>query len=208
MWDISWLEKFPKTYFETGEQIIKIDEPINYNYYLAKGVCAKVVYSPEGESLILHYYNPGKMLGLHLHRYGEKSTIDFVAKSPCVCYKIPYNETQNMLIKDNKLCYDILQECLDEYDFFITASLANIFGGGLSVLCFYLKLLAQKDEDGTYIVPLIYTNTELSHLCGVHPVSISRMLNHLKVSKVIERNEKGICISNMDVLENYIKTDE
>lgn len=208
MWDPAWLEKFPKVYFESGERIIKIDEPIIYNYYLVKGVCAKTVYSSEGESLILHYYNPGKMIGLHLRRYDEKSTMDFVAKSSCVCYKIPYQETQEMLINDNKLCYYTLQECLDEYDLFANESIASIFGGGMSVLCFNLKALAQKNEKGDYIVPLIYTNIELSQLCGVHQVSISRMLNQLKSKKIIARCAEGILINDMEALENYIKTEE
>ena len=208
MWDPVWLEKFPKIYFERDERIIKMDESIIYNYYLIKGVCAKMVYSPDGESFILHYYNPGKMLGLHLRRNGKKNTLDFVAKTSCVCYKIPYQETQNMLINDNKLCYYTLQECLDEYDLFVNKKIASTFGGGMSVLCFNLKALAQKNEKGNYIVPLSYTNVELSQLCGVHQVSISRMLNQLKAKKIITRCDEGILISNMEALENYIKTEE
>lgn len=208
MWEEKWLSQFPLVEFKNGENIISTDEDVKFNYYIIKGICARTQITKDGEEIIYAYYHSGKMIGVNLSRYGYKSILDFKAKTDCLCYKIPYQLIQQKILEDNQLCYALLQEVLDELDFYIDASTSHHLGGGQSVLCFYLKHLATLQKDHTYLVPSTFTNIELSKYCGLHPVSVSRLLTKLTQEKILERTVSGIIIYDMERLTLYIKTGE
>lgn len=204
MWDEQWLKQFPVTTYEAGKKIIAMGEPVQYNYYLIEGTCARIEMNSLGDDIIQNYYHSGKMLGINLLRYDKKSINDFIAKTKCICYQIPCLAVQQMVQNNVKICYSILQETLDELDYHVNASNAFIFGGGISSLCLHLKRLAELQPDGTYLIPHYITNIELSKYCGIHTVSISRLLTKLLKEKIISRNQDGIVIHDIDALTGYI----
>lgn len=84
MWDKAWLEQYPMVHFDAGECLIPMGEPYAYYYYLVEGICARVSPTSEGEDVVLLYYQPGEMVGLHLDVFGEEAISEFVAKILCV----------------------------------------------------------------------------------------------------------------------------
>lgn len=208
MWETKWLSQFPLIEFKNGENIISTGEEVKFNYYIVKGICARMQLTENGEEIIYAYCHSGKMIGANLNRYGHKSTMDFKAKTDCQCYKIPYQLVQQKISENNQICYTLLQETLDELDFYINVSNSHHLGGGQSVLCFYLKHLAILQKDNTYLIPSIFTNVELSKYCGLHPVSISRLLTKLTQENILERTPSGIVIYDMNRLLRYIKIEE
>ena len=208
MWDPNWLSQFPQAIFQPNEKIFHIGEQIQFNYYLLEGICAKMLSSDEGEELVLQYYQPGKMLGIHLHRYGDQNPLDFLAKTRCTCCKIPWELVDQQVRSDNALCYDLLQESVQECELLADATIAHVFGGGISVLGMALRSLAIPQPDGTYFLDPLFTNVELGKYCGIHTVSVSRLMTRLAHEGILERTKDGVIIYDLPRLSCYIKLDE
>lgn len=208
MWEKQWLAQFPEVSFAANDNILTTGDPLQYNYYLIDGICAKMQLTPDGEELILYYYKPGKMLGVHLNRYGQEIAMDFRACTPCRCYRIPHTLVQQKIRSDNDVCYFLLQESMDECDFWANSAIAHMLGGGISVLCLFLQQLAVPQPDGTGLLHPMFTNVTLSKYCGLHTVSISRLLSRLHREGILARSADGIRIYDMERLANYIKTGE
>ncbi|MDO4280002.1 MAG: Crp/Fnr family transcriptional regulator [Peptococcaceae bacterium] len=208
MWDQKWLAQFPQVAFPAKAHIISVGEPVRYNYYLMSGVCAKILPLYNGEDYIAHYYYAGKMLGVHLHRYGQASQLDFQARTACVCYKIPQQEVAQQIAANSRLCYGLLQELADELDDRGDLSAAQFAGGGISILSMALKSLAVMQKDGQYHIPAFFTNVELSNYCGIHAVTISRLLSKLKSRGILERTKDGIVVYDMEKLSACIRSEE
>lgn len=208
MWDNTWLQQFPQVTFAPKEKIFTMGEAIQYNYYLIDGICAKVNPTIDGEDIILQYYQSGKMLGMHLRQFGSETALDFVAKTNCICYKIPWQEVEHKIKKDNALCYSLMEEMVNECEFWSTSYIAYTLGGGISVLALALKMLAIKQSNNTYLLHPMFTNVELSKFCGIHTVSVSRLINKLAHENILERKKEGIVIYDIDGLSAYIKLGE
>lgn len=208
MWDNTWLQQFPQVTFAPKDKIFTIGEAIQYNYYLIDGICAKVNPTIDGEDIILQYYQSGKMLGIHLRQFGEKTALEFVAKTTCTCYKIPWKLVDQELRTNNALCYSLMEETTNECEFWAVSYIAHTLGGGISVLCLSLSALAVAQPDGTFLVHPMFTNIELSKYCGIHAVSVSRLLTKLSHENILERKKEGIVIYDMAGLSAYIKLGE
>lgn len=208
MWDKQWLEQFPIIEFKANDLLFHVDKPAKYNYYLISGICAQTYPTADGNELVLTYYLPGKMLGINLHRFGNANPLNFVARTNCVCYKIPIETVEQKVKDDTNLCYYLFQESVTEQEQRTDLHIARVLGGGISILCFTLKLLALPFNNDTYIVNPVFTNVELSKFCGIHEVSISRLLTRLTQENILTKTPDGIIIHNISRLTEYICSGE
>lgn len=208
MWNQQWLQQFPKVTFTAEKKIFEMGQPVLFYYYLIDGICARITPTIEGEDIVLQYYQKGKMLGLHLRQFGEESILDFTAKTICHCYKIPWQQADQEIRQNNALCYALMQEMVNECEFWAVSYIARSLGGGISILSLALSTLAVKQQDGSFLLHPIFTNVELSKFCGIHIVSVSRLITKLTKEKILERQKEGIRIYDMDRLSSYIKLGE
>ncbi len=203
MWEKKWVEQYPKICFRAGEHIFKIGERLQYNYYLLNGICARVFLAPNGEEIVLNYFHSGKMIGIYSER--EQEVVEeFLAKTDCICYKIPCLQIETYIKGHHDFAYALLQEMAEEYWQQLTFHIARTLGGGISVVGIALKSLAIPQTDGSFLVDAIFTNVELSKYCGIHAVSVSRLLAQLSKAHIIEKRPDGITIHEMSQLEEYI----
>lgn len=205
MWERAWLEQYPLVHFEVGERLITIGETYDYYYYLEDGICARVSPTVEGEDVVLLYYQAGEMIGLHLEEFGKEAISEFVARKSCVCYEIPWQDVENHIKTHPELCYRLMKALVHECDFWATSYIAHSLGGGISELCLVLSTQARQQENGQWLVDPMFTNMELSHYCGIHTVSISRLMTRLHKEGVLTRCKDGIVIEDMARLKNYVK---
>lgn len=208
MWDKKWLIQYPLINFSEGESIIKLGDVVSYYYYLVSGICARTIPTSEGDEIIMEYFHDGDMLGLRLRQFGEESVSEFVARKPCCCYKIPWQDVEKCIREDSDLCYALYQKSTWEVDFWAMSWLVKALGGGISLLCLALYAQAKLQQDGSYLVDTMFTNMELSKYCGVHPVSISRFMTQLSREGILERKKSGIQILDMKKLVSYINQGE
>ena len=205
MWERAWLEQYPLVHFEVGERLITIGETYDYYYYLEDGICARVSPTVEGEDVVLLYYQAGEMIGLHLEEFGKEAISEFVARKPCQCRQIPWREVEQYVKTHPHLCYRLMKALVHECDFWATSYIAYSLGGGISVLSLVLSTQARQQENGQWLVDSMFTNMELSHYCGIHTVSISRLMTRLHKEGVLTRCKDGIVIEDMARLKNYVK---
>lgn len=205
MWERAWLEQYPLVHFEVGERLITIGETYDYYYYLEDGICARVSPTVEGEDVVLLYYQAGEMIGLHLEEFGKEAISEFVARKPCQCRQIPWREVEQYVKTHSHLCYRLMKALVHECDFWATSYIAHSLGGGISELCLVLSTQARQQENGQWLVDPMFTNMELSHYCGIHTVSISRLMTRLHKEGVLTRCKDGIVIEDMARLKNYVK---
>lgn len=205
MWERAWLEQYPLVHFEVGERLITIGETYDYYYYLEDGICARVSPTVEGEDVVLLYYQAGEMIGLHLEEFGKEAISEFVARKPCQCRQIPWREVEQYVKAHPYLCYRLMKALVHECDFWATSYIAYSLGGGISVLSLVLSTQARQQENGQWLVDSMFTNMELSHYCGIHTVSISRLMTRLHKEGVLTRCKDGIVIEDMARLKNYVK---
>jgi len=208
MWDKQWLKQFPVVQFKENDIIFHVDKPTKYNYYLISGICAQIYPTSDGNELVLSYYHRGKMLGINLHRFGNANPLKFIARTDCICYKIPRKAVDQKVREDSILCYNLFQESVTEQEQRTDIHIARVLGGGISVLCLALKLLALPHKESTFIVSPVFTNVELSKFCGIHAVSISRLLTKLSQENVLSKTSEGIIIHDMNLLTKYINSGE
>ena len=208
MWPHDWLEHYPKINFALGDAIISSGETNTYCYYLISGIAARTLATADGDDIILKYFQSGKMLGYHLRQFGATAELDFIVKTPCTCYKIPWQDVDALVRQNGDLCYALMEEMTEECDFWATSYIAHSLGGGISVLCLSLSFLAKPQANGTHKVHPMFTNIELGHYCGVHPVSVSRLLSKLTHEGILERTKEGLVIYDMAALSSYIKIGE
>ncbi|MEF2824537.1 MAG: Crp/Fnr family transcriptional regulator [Peptococcaceae bacterium] len=205
MWERAWLEQYPLVHFEVGERLITIGETYDYYYYLEDGICARVSPTVEGEDVVLLYYQAGEMIGLYLEEFGKEAISEFVARKPCQCRQIPWREVEQYVKTHPHLCYRLMKALVHECDFWATSYIAYSLGGGISVLSLVLSTQARQQENGQWLVDPMFTNMELSHYCGIHTVSISRLMTRLHKEGVLTRCKDGIVIEDMARLKNYVK---
>ncbi len=205
MWERAWLEQYPLVHFEVGERLITIGETYDYYYYLEDGICARVSPTVEGEDVVLLYYQAGEMIGLHLEEFGKEAISEVVARKPCQCRQIPWREVEQYVKTHPHLCYRLMKALVHECDFWATSYIAYSLGGGISVLSLVLSTQARQQENGQWLVDPMFTNMELSHYCGIHTVSISRLMTRLHKEGVLTRCKDGIVIEDMARLKNYVK---
>ena len=205
MWERAWLEQYPLVHFEVGERLITIGETYDYYYYLEDGICARVSPTVEGEDVVLLYYQAGEMIGLHLEEFGKEAISEFVARKPCQCRQIPWREVEQYVKTHPHLCYRLMKALVHECDFWATSYIAYSLGGGISVLSLVLSTQARQQKNGQWLVDPMFTNMELSHYCGIHTVSISRLMTRLHKEGVLTRCKDGIVIEDMARLKNYVK---
>lgn len=203
MWEKAWLEQYPKICFHSGERIFRIGDHLQYNYYLISGICARVFLAASGDEIILNYFHPGKMIGIY-SACDQEITEEFLTKTECICYKVPCKHVENYTKQHVDFLYDLQQELSNEYWQQLTLHIARSLGGGISVIGIALKSLAVPQLDGSFLVDPIFTNVELSKYCGIHVVSVSRLLAQLSKDGIIVKSADGIIICNMKRLDEYI----
>ena len=205
VWDPQWLADFEILEFPAGAKIISLDEPLIYNYYLQSGICARTNPTANGEDLIMQYLHAGDMIGLFLQQFGKTAVSQFEARKSCRCIRIPYEAVQEKVRSDSALCYDLLQLTVWDLDFWAVSYLTKTLGGGISILSLALLDQARKQSDGSWLIDPMFTNVELSAYCGLHTVSISRLMRQLTQEGILERTREGILLYNPEKLADYAK---
>ncbi len=132
------------------------------------------------------------------------STSDFVARTDCVCYRIPTETCKEYLKKHPDLLEEILYHAMDEYHNLLKLFEMRRDGSAGARLCSLLLERANwNEEEQVLAVSKKCTNVEISKLLGIHKVTVSRMLRTLKDDKAVERRPIGMVILDSDRLKQY-----
>lgn len=198
-----------KCQFKPGDCLIAAGERVDYIYYLQKGVVYRELLTDKGHESILTRKVGDSMVSSLIgilpwyrrHDVGI-STNDFVAKTNCVCYRIPKDVCIAYLQQHHDLLEEIIRIVLEDYMRLMDLFQAKRAGDVSSRLCRFL-LLSSRDTEQGKILSQKYTNVEIAKFLSVHKVTVARILRALKDENCVTRVEGGLLLSNVAELEAY-----
>lgn len=206
MLDFTSLEGATKCYFKKGDVIIEQEEYLNYIYYLSEGLIYRTILNEKGDITIYDTKSGDNWLKsalgiLYLFNDGVSYT-NFIAKSDCVCYRIPKDAVMNVIRDDERILYDLVEIAMDFYNKTILLLQQKQQKSTVRRLCQFL--LDEADyKNNKLAVRKACTNTEISRFLGVHQVTASRIIKCLKDEGIIVRCANGLTILDETKLKDY-----
>lgn len=206
MFDFTKLEGATKCYYKKDDIIIEQGQKLNYIYYLTKGLIYRTILDEKGDITIYDTKSGDSWLKsalgiLYLFNDGISYT-NFVAKSDCVCYRIPKSSVMNAIKNNAEILYELVEISMDFYNKTITLIHKNKQTSTVERLCQFLLEQAEF-KNNKLAVRKACTNVEISRFLGVHQVTASRIIKCLKDEGVIVRCANGLTILNEDKLKAY-----
>lgn len=206
MLDFTSLEGATKCYFKKGDVIIEQEEYLNYIYYLSEGLIYRTILNEKGDITIYDTKSGDNWLKsalgiLYLFNDGVSYT-NFIAKSDCVCYRIPKDAVMNVIRDDERILYDLVEIAMDFYNKTILLLQQKQQKSTVRRLCQFL--LDEADyKNNKLAVRKACTNAEISRFLGVHQVTASRIIKCLKDEGIIVRCANGLTILDETKLKEY-----
>lgn len=198
---VTYCEFKPKSY------IIRQGEVLDAVYYLVGGTCYHTSYTVGGTEIINSIRRPENnvhaILGITMiYAQGRISMGNFVAKTPCFCYKIPYQ-----LMMDYVCTHPVLADELLHIFAHKVASYNNRYqerheGQAPNALC--ALLLANSQIQGDWlIVDELLTNAHIGRTLGIHKVTVARIIKALKEQNLLTRQGKQLMILEPEQIQRY-----
>lgn len=195
--------------FKQGECLISDGEYIDYVYYLVQGTVYRELLTDSGYESILSVKNGNSVVGslvgiLVLYRTDNPGlcNYNFIARTNCICYRVPKDVCMRYLREHPILLEDVVRTSMDEYNRLLDLFQAKREGGVAGRLCCFLLERSRDTEDGR-ILSKKYTNVEMSKFLSVHKVTVARILGALKDEGCVTRTEHGLQLLDIPALEDY-----
>mgnify|MGYP002569564617 CR=1 FL=1 len=199
--DVTYCEFPAKTY------IIRQGEQVDYVYYLVSGTCYHTADTVSGGEIINTVRKPTNnihsILGLTFIYTKERLSMgNFIAKTTCFCYKIPYQMMKHYVRNTPTIADELLHIFAGKVESYNYRYHERHEGQAANALC-ALLLTNSKLQDDTYIVDSTFTNAHISRILGIHKVTTAKILRALKEQWIIDKIEKQIYILEPAMLKAY-----
>ena len=210
MLDFTKLDGAKKVLFKKDDIIIEQDEHLEFIYYLSEGLIYRTVLDEKGDITIYDTKSGDNWLRsalgiLYLFNEGVAYT-NFIAKTDCVCYKIPKDIVMDIIKKDPEILYDLVEIAMDFYNKTIVLLQKKREKSTVKALCQFLLDQAEY-KNNKLAVRKACTNAEISRFLGVHQVTASRIIKCLKDEGIIVRCANGLTILDQVKLIEYANGD-
>lgn len=194
-------------YLPKGTVLTNQGERMDYLYFLTEGVCDRMVYTEEGDEMVLYRKQPNEginsMIGVHSLWYENfVSPHTFVAVTDIKGIRLPSEEAKylfqqrvdvmNVLHEDLVKKYSDLRE---KYQIRLTNHVAN------QICEFIYQNL--EEQQGTYHLKKNCSNATISQRLNVHQVTVANVMSYLQKTGVIKRDKRKITVLNMLQLKRY-----
>lgn len=192
-------------HFKKGDYLIKQGDWVDYIYYVVEGICHGLAVTVNGLETI--YYTKGdesiinSLVGVLMPFVDQPSLTSFVAKTDCLCYRIPADVVMACLETRPDLLKELVTLAMNSYYMVCGQLQIRQQRDAVSALTRFLLDKAQEKEN--LVVPSHYSNTDIGRFLGIHPVTTAKILKKLKEEKLIMRAKEGIVILNAQLLGEY-----
>ena len=210
MLDFTKLDGAKKVLFKKDDIIIEQDERLDFIYYLTEGLIYRTVLDEKGDITIYDTKSGDNWLRsalgiLYLFNDGVAYT-NFIAKTDCICYKIPKESVMNIIKNDPVILYALVEISMDFYNKTIMLLQKKKEKSTVKALCQFLLDQAEY-KNNKLAVRKACTNAEISRFLGVHQVTASRIIKCLKDEGIIVRCANGLTILDQVKLIDYANGD-
>lgn len=189
--------------FQRGDKLTKsvAGEANGDIYILSSGVCALSSISSDGKETTYLYFKKQQFVGFtplmtafNLNYY-RKKTFSIIAKTPCVAYRIPNRNFQDLLGFPSvaTLMVNTLTENLV---YLMEHFHSSKNEPALVQFSRFLLDQTEKDASGILVLDTVFTYQEIACYLGLHAVTIARMVKALRDEQLIDKIGHQIRIIN------------
>lgn len=195
--------------FQAGEYLIKMEDKVEYIYYLINGTVYREMICENGRECILSIKNNSELvksligvLVIYNKKLNNISNYNFIAKTNCTCYKIPIDVCRDYFFQHPKLLEDLIDYAIDLSEQTLEMLQSRVDGNSVERLCKILLENIKLYEDGTITFEKL-SNLELAKRVNINKDTVSRILHTLKNENVIEKVGGCWYITDIARLEKY-----
>ena len=192
--------------FKKGDCLIKQGDRVEYIYYVVEGTCYGTAVTANGLETI-HYIKGddriiNSLVGVLVPFVDQPSITNFIAKTDCLCYRIPTDVIMQCLSRQPDLLKELVTLAMTNY-YLVCGKLQTRQQRGAAGALAQFLLDRAVLEEGQKIVPESYSNADISRFLGIHPVTAAKILKELKSQGLITRSKSGIIILDEPLLQQY-----
>ncbi|WP_251860124.1 Crp/Fnr family transcriptional regulator [Clostridium sp. Marseille-Q2269] len=195
------------------KEVLKKNDIINVRNNKSLGIVLEgklkqILYNSKGEEKILFFLGPGEICGEGEYFDGEGMSV--IIKACC--------ETAVAVVKKNVLD-DFLSKNPDSYRFFIHSltrkyriSVSQIhdilFTTSKQKICntlYRLSVQSGVETKNGLIIDIKITHQELGDLVGASRITVTKIINELKLENIIEVKDKRFIIKDFGKLKKYLE---
>lgn len=199
--DVTYCEFKPKT------AIIRQGMPLDHVYYLASGTCYHTSYTVGGAEIINSVRKPENgvraVLGLTMIYTKDRISMgNFIAKTTCYCYKIPYQLMLDYICTHPKLADELLHVFANKVSSYNDRYQERHEGQAPNALCALLLSHCEPQGDSLLVNPL-FTNAHIGRTLGIHRVTVAKILKALKEEAILTREGQQLIILKPAQMQRY-----
>jgi CRP/FNR family transcriptional regulator len=181
-------------------------------YYLLEGICSVSGISSNDKEQIFLYQRAGEILGhvpylldpfVQTHPYAyRRPTI--LAKTTCIFYEVPHEYFLNYLHQYPEISLYVNQQMAHNYSMTLAHLKQMQEDSVVSGLCRFLLQVSVLSKE-QFVIPKMFTYSEISKFLGVHEVTVSRIMGRLKQEGFLTKVSSGLLITDNKKLEQIIR---
>ncbi len=191
-----------------GTVLYDYAQPWEGCYFLEEGCCALSVVTHTGEDRTLLYFHGTRPVGfMHIMGVVQASQtaipVLITTKTPSVLYRLSAAALTSLLEKDKDFSQYMNQVLAENFHQLLRRFHAALDEDATQRLCRMLLEFAQPDGDAL-VMPPFFTHVEMSRYLGLHTVTVSRIMSHLKGLGYVAGKGRRIVLLNRSGLERLI----
>ncbi len=191
-----------------GTVLYDYAQPWEGCYFLEQGCCALSVVTHTGEDRTLLYFQGTRPVGfMHIMGVVQASQtaipVLITTKTPSVLYRLSAADLGALLEEDKDFSRYMNQVLAENFHQLLRRFHAVLDEDATQRLCRMLLEFAQEEGD-TLVMPPYFTHVEMSRYLGLHTVTVSRIMAHLKELGYVTGTGRRIVLRDQPGLERLI----
>lgn len=203
-----FFSKYPARSYRKGQILIYRGEEPSGVFHIINGRVKQYDVSDEGHSVVVNIYKPFTFFPMQWAINRTKNQYFYETITSVKLQQAPADEAVAFIKENTDILYDLLSRVYSGMDGILRRT-AHLMASKASVRILFeliteCKRFAQKQKDGTYIIPM--HAYELADSAGLSRETVSRELVALKKAGLIGVNRRHIIVKNLAKLEEALDT--
>lgn len=203
-----FFSRYPQRSYRKGQILIYRGEEPSGVFHIISGRVKQYDVSDEGHSVVVNIYKPFTFFPMQWAINRTKNQYFFETITSVKLRHAPADEAVKFIKENADVMYDLLSRVYLGMDGILRRT-AHLMASKASVRILFeliteCKRFAQKQKDGTYIIPM--HAYELADSAGLSRETVSRELVSLKKAGLIGVNRRHIIVKDLAKLEEALDT--
>lgn len=193
-------------WFKRGEYIQRSVDPVDYMYFLSKGLAIVSRINEGGDETVIRYAKAPTFLGAPMifsaHLLAHEVDTVITACSDCKIYKIPYQQFQALAKEHVEIYERLFVEQAQETRYFRNLMRYAAKGKSANAVALFLEH-SIVEEDGALFLPNKITFTAMANFLHMHPVTVSKIVKRFIAEGLLTKQEGCVHVADLQKLKAY-----